>query len=107
MHTFYAVANAVVKAVLAAVISKSIDYLLQFVGIAFIISPASAAAAAAAAKRSLFSANAAQQRHNFACNQQLAYCRATIPGSAMRAVRWSLEQKIRGKVKKQNTTQNP
>ena len=65
MHTFYAVPDAVVKAVLAAVISKSIDYLLQFVGIAFIISPASAAAAAAA-KRSLFSANAAQQCHNVA-----------------------------------------
>ncbi len=46
----------------AAVISKSIDYFFQFVGIPFIIS--SASAAAAAAKRSLFSANAAQQRHN-------------------------------------------
>ena len=41
----YAVPDAVVKAVLAAVISKSIDYFSEFVGIPFIISPASAAAA--------------------------------------------------------------
>ena len=63
MHTFYAVPDAVVNALLAAVISKSIDYFSEFVGIPFIISSASAAAAA---KRSLFSANAAQQRHNVA-----------------------------------------
>ncbi len=61
MHIVVAVADAVVDAVLAAVISKSIDYFSEFVGIPFIISSASAAAAA---KRSLFSASAAQQRHN-------------------------------------------
>jgi hypothetical protein len=63
MHTFVAVSYVVVKSVLAAVISKRSDYLFQFVGIPFIVS--SALAAAAAAKCSLFSANAAQQRHNF------------------------------------------
>ena len=74
MHTFVAVSDAVVEAVLAAVISKSTGYFSEFVGIPFIISPAAAAAAAASAaaaaaaaeKSSLFSANAAQQRHNVA-----------------------------------------
>jgi hypothetical protein len=61
VHTFYAFPDAVVKAVLAAVISKNIDYLCQFVGIPFIRSSSSSAA-----KRSIFSADAAQQRHNVA-----------------------------------------
>ena len=85
MHTFYAVPDAVVNAVLAAVISKSIDYFFQFVGIPFIISPASATAAASFVNRVLCIAGSKTEttlilaRQRCAATPQRRFCSCRWP----------------------------